>query len=111
MTVTRVPGSQPEHFSRDPERLTPNITEREMAEQDFRTGHLLHDHWIVDGVYAKPQYGRPHLVTVWSPCCGRPRQRIQHGHAFSCAACGWWWRYHCLGWTTRIVSIGKDKPK
>jgi hypothetical protein len=109
--VNRVPGTRPEHLTRDPELLIPNITELELATIGPADGHLTHDKWVVDGVEAKPQYGRPHLVTVFSPCCGRQRQRIQHGYAFSCPGCGWWWRYHGLGWTTRLVSLGKEKPR
>lgn len=112
---TRVPGSRPEHFTRDPELLVPDITEAEIArlrvhEGKVVDGYLTHEKWIVDNCYVKPQYGSPAVVTVWSPCCGQKRQRIQHGYAFSCPSCGWWWRYHCLGWTTRMVSVGKERP-
>lgn len=113
MAVTRIPPTLPEHTTRDEEALRADITETEQIETDCYDGHLRNKRWVVDcGEYgAKPQYGKPHIVTVWSPCCGRPRQQIQHGYAFSCPACGWWWRYHYTGTSTRFVSLGKDRPK
>lgn len=112
MPITRVAPSTEEHLTRDEELLKPNITGLEMFEKDSRDGHLTHERWVVDIEYgAKPQWGKPDIVTAWSPCCGRPRQRLKHGYAFSCPGCGWWWRYHQLGWTCRFVSIGKDRPK
>jgi hypothetical protein len=111
MGITRVPGTMPDHLSRDDEALAADITELEMFEKDLHNGHLTHERWVVEGVHVKPQRGSPSVVTVWSPCCGRPRQRIQHGYAFSCVGCGWWWRYHWIGWTSRLVSLGKEKPQ
>lgn len=112
MRATRIPPTRPEHTTRDPEALVPDIRAEEAVSPEKRYGYLTQDKWVVDTPYgAKPQYGKPHLVTVWSPCCGQQRQRIQHGYAFSCSACGWWWRYHCLGWTVRISSVGKEAPK
>lgn len=110
MTPTRIPGTRPEHFSRDPDKLEADITEKEIAKSGERDGHLKNSRWVVGGVSVKTQYGKPDLVTVWSPCCGRQRQRIQHSYAFSCPSCGWWWRYHSLGWDSRFVSLGKKKP-
>ena len=110
MTVTRVPPSAPEHTSRDPDVLAANVTDVELVTTGPRGGHLTQGRWVVDVSYVKPQYGKPWIVTVFSPCCGGKRQQISHGYAFSCPGCGWWWRYHCLGWTHRIVSLGKEKP-
>lgn len=110
MTVTRIPATRPEHLTRDPVNLEVDVTEKEMVRSKDRSGHTRNARWVVGNVHVKPQYGKPNLVTVWSPCCGRQRQRIQHGYAFSCPTCGWWWRYHCLGWDNRMVSIGKEKP-
>lgn len=112
MSITRVPGTTEEHLSRDPELLKADITEAEIVRKGLHDGHLRHKRWIVDGVQAKPQRGAPRIVTVWSPCCGRPRQRLSHGYAFSCPACGWWWRYHyAADGATRAVSIGKERPR
>lgn len=108
--ATRIPPTRPEHTSRDPEALAATITEQEIAVRQYFTGHLEHKRWVVDGVEAKPVYGKPDIVGVLSPCCGKRRQQLRHGYAFSCPGCGWWWRYHCLGWTTRMVSIGKERP-
>lgn len=108
---TRIPGTLPEHLSRDGDNeLAADITAAEMVEQNMPDGHLRQERWIVDGVTALPQRTDPTLVTVWSPCCGRPRHRLRHGYAFSCPSCGWWWRYHWVGWTSRTVSIGKENP-
>lgn len=112
MSVTRIPGTLPEHLSRDEKDLAADISEEEMsAAGDRWYSYLTQDRWVVDGLHVKPQYMKSHIVTVWSPCCGRPRKQIEHGYAFSCPACGWWWRYHCLGWTNRFVSLGKEKPE
>lgn len=108
--TTRIPGTTEEHLSRDAELLAADITELEMFETKTYDGHLRHSRWVVEGVQVKPQRGVPTVVTVWSPCCGRPRQRLRHGYAFSCPHCGWWWRYHWIGWTSRLVSLGKEKP-
>lgn len=110
MPLTRIPPTRPEHTTRDPEVLRADITEKEIATNGPDDGHRIHEKWIVDGVQAVGVYGKPHLATVWSPCCNGKRQRLQHGYAFSCPTCGWWWRYHQLGWTTRVVSIGMEKP-
>lgn len=110
--LTRIPPTTDAHRTRDHTLLRHDITIQEMVDHNQHDGHLHHEKWIVDAQWnAKPQYGAPNIVTVWSPCCGRPRQRIQHGYAFSCPACGWWWRYHGLGWTCRFVSLGKTRPR
>jgi hypothetical protein len=107
VTVTRIPPVSDADRTRDPVLLAPNADT--VADPG---GHVTHPHWIVEGVQVKPQYGKPGIVTVWSPCCGRPRQRLGHGYAFSCPACGWWWRYHYVPATdsTRAVSIGRTRP-
>jgi len=110
--ITRIAPSLPEHVSQDPVELAPDITELEMVTTNKHDGHLHNTRWIVEDVQVKPQHGKPSIVTVWSACCGRPRHRLSHGYAFSCPACGWWWRYHYVTATasTRLVSLGRTKP-
>lgn len=111
--VTRIPPSTEDHRTRDPELLAADITYTEIIETGYETGHLEHEKWTVSCQYmAKPQHMKPHILTVWSPCCGKPRQRLGHGYAFSCPVCGWWWRYHyCTDGTDRLVSLGKERPQ
>lgn len=110
MTATRIPPSTDGHRTRDEMLLAADITDAEMVKRGYHTGHLDHERWVVGVSHVKPQHGRPSVVTVFSPCCGQRRQRIMHGYAFSCPACGWWWRYHCLGYDNRFVSLGRERP-
>jgi hypothetical protein len=109
--ITRVPPVTDADHTRDANLLKADITELDLITKGPRDGHIHNERWIVAGVEAKPQYGNPGIVTVWSPCCGRPRYRLAHGYAFSCPACGWWWRYHYADdHITRAVSLGKTRP-
>lgn len=105
--TTRLAPTEPGHTSQDPDEFTPHIREAEMLAHGPRDGHLHNEHWVVADVQIKPQWSKPSVLTVWSPCCGRPRQRLGHGYAFSCPACGWWWRYHYVPAIGSIaVSLG-----
>lgn len=109
MSATRVEPTAPEHTTRDPELLVPDISDREMAERQDYEGHLHNERWIVD-IPGLRSWGRSGGLMMWTPCCGTARRPVWHGDAVRCTSCGWWWRLHCLGWTNRIVSLGKERP-
>ena len=110
MIVTRIQPSAPDHLIRDPELLAPDTSDREMAETQVRDGHLRNTRWIVD-VPGLKSWGPRGGMKMWTPCCTAVRRPVWHGDAVRCPTCGWWWRLHCLGWTNRIVSLGKEIHK
>lgn len=110
MSATLVRPTLPEHTTRDDEELRPDISDREMAEQQCYDGHLHAERWVVDVPHLYG-WGKKGGVKMWTPCCSRVRRPVHHGEAVSCPACGWWWRLHLMGWTNRIVSLGKERPR